>query len=355
MEPMITRWIILTIYRHTTNSISSYPLYIFETQHYPYELTSFRQQVLLPGADQIKVVFDHECHTLPNSDCLSFSTKDESTAFLLPSSSTKQLTPKYNFSGTHFQNFELNNLDSFYFSFDLEEREEQQQQQQQQQQHQEEVRDHRLSLEKFYGWKFSIYANFPKVNYNTSSPLLSPSYHTSTLPMSPSHPQLHGNGGSVGGGSVGVGLSEISFLNDTIPIDNLESFCFVLITKTQLSSLLSTYLQHSDDFTRRFTGHTISNLLNSPHNTSYFLHLNNYFHYFLSFYPNDSISLISLGYCYHQMMCDRYNRGKLLSSSSHQGDFLQHLKKLCCDGPIECKTYVAMCLANIAKESKENR
>jgi hypothetical protein len=389
-EPMITRWITLTIYRYTASPIASRPLYIFETKHFPYDPTSRREHVLIPGADQIKIVFDRQCKTIPNADCLSFSTKDDSSSFLISTAATttKQMTAKHEFSGTHFQSFELNNIDSFYFSFGVEDRDKG-----------NSNPPSLLPLEKYYGWKFYVYGNFPKVNYSSLS----------LLPPLPSYPHSPLGNSSRDRTNVvpGVGLSDISFMSDTIAIDDLESFCFVLITKTPLSSLLSTYLnlKSPDDFTRRFSGYILCNLLESAHNCSYFLHLNRYFHYFkverdpqplsgengapgagkntntsmarntisnsdtsnggeaskrrgsrsgVSF-PNDSASLISLGYCFHQIMSDRYNRRELLTSSTQRTDFFETLKNLSQAGPIECKTYVAMCLANIAKESKENR
>jgi hypothetical protein len=383
MEPMITKWVALTIYQATTthtrsttpppppttttsptsssSSSSHRPLFIFESNHFPYAALPYREKIIIPGADQIRITFDPLCHTAPNLDYLSFYAKDD----LLTSSS-----PKYSFSGSRFQSFEFNHTDRFSFSFEVDKLENNPN---------TNTTNTMLSSpgtgngtdtggmimnhphDKYYGWKFYVYATFP--NQTLSHSLHSSSISSSSFMSLPSTSIIsspagvpHGSSSGGGGGGGSVGLSDISFYNDSMAtFDNLESFCFALISKTSLTTLLTNYLQRSDDdFTRRFSGFILCNLLQSPHNCAYFLHLNHSFHYFATF-PEDQMSLISLGYCFHRIMLDRYNRREFITRPSIKKLFLEKIKDLCQIGSIECKEYIAMCLSDIAKESAENR
>jgi hypothetical protein len=330
IEPMITKWIALTIYQATTTAtpattplISPRPLFIFESAHFPYKAFPHREKVVIPGADQIRITFDPLSHTVPNTDYLSFYVKDD----LLTSSS-----PRHSFSGSRFQAFELNHTDRFSFSFDVDSNE-------------NNSNNIGTPLDKYYGWKFYVYATFPSTTPSSHSHSYSPPSTISSFmsaPISATHPETS------------VGLSEISFINDSLTFENLETFCFALIAKTSISTVLTNYLQSSDDFTRRFSGFILCNLLQYSHNCAYFLHLNHSFHYFAPF-PEDQMSLISLAYCFHRIMADRYNRMELRNRSSLRNLFFEKLKEMCRIGSIECKVYLALCLADIAKESAENR
>lgn len=301
LEPMITKWVTLILYQYTVNSAIPRPLYIYETDHYPYRSSSIQEQIILPKANQFRIVFDPLCKTVPNVDFLSFDIRELSST-----------APAYNFSGSRFQSFEFNNTDRFSFSFNV---------------------DTEVISDKYYGWKFYVYATLPKVSFTTSnhSPLL-------TFPTTPAH--------------YGANFVDGAYMNEIV-VDDLQSLCFALINKTSISSLISKYLKSEDDFTRRFSGFILCNLLQYQHNCSYFLHLNDYFNYFTNF-PSDTISCISLAYCFHQIMNDHYNRTELISSPINT-IFLKKLKKLCHYGPLECKEHIACCLANIAKESSHNR
>lgn len=327
-EPIITRWIILTLYQYTIdhqNPNLSQPLYIFETLHYSYDLQSLKDKILIPGAQQIKIVFDPKCSILSNLDFLSFHTDEFSN------------NSKYTFTGSTFNNFEINNCDRIYFSFDIN----------------EEMDSH---LDSFYGWKFYVYATFP----------LNESQQQHQIQI---QQQLIGTKNRL--------LNEIINYEDQIQqekynsLNSIESFCFSLITKSSLSKLLSKYLQFSDDFTRRFAGLTLCNLFKFPHVCSYFLHYNDNFEFFQSF-PTDDFSLITLGYCLNQIMNDQFNRINFilpsttketqttsssfsLSLSSSSNFLLEKLKSLCKNSNIECKEYIAACLSKIAKESSQTR
>lgn len=301
---MITKWVTLKLYQQTVNAETPRPIYIFETDHFPYKSTSIQKQIILPLANQFRIVFDPSCKTRPNVDFLSFDMRESSSN-----------APAYTFSGSRFQPIEFNNTDRFSFTFNVDED------------------GSTVVPDRYYGWKFYVYATMPKISFAAPihSPLLS-------RPSSLNRQEAN--------------YFEGSDMNE-ITVDNLESLCLALITKSSISSLLLKYLKSEDDFTRRFSGFIVCNLLQHPHNCSYFLHFNDYFSYFSNF-PGDSISSISLAFCFDRIMSDRYNRTELIATSI-SSTFLKQLVRLCQFGPLECKEYVARCFASIAKESTDNR
>ncbi len=312
-EVVIARWVILTLYRYTLDpKATPRPLYIFETSHYPYQSNSFSEKVVIPGAHQLKVVFDSQCNTFPNSDFLSFHTDE-----------MMNVPPKCNFSGGQFQSFELNHCDRLWFSFDLEDKEKIQ----------------TISLESYYGWKFSLFVHFPPVLHFVSNLLSSsPSEINMSSDLSPRSPRFDG-------------MEDI--------VDDIQLFSYHVVTKSAIASLLRDYLTCADDFIQRFSGHTLCNLLSFPHVASHFLSLNSHFEYFMHL-TNEPISLISLAYCLNCILSDRYHRQELAILSPSCGKdnslaILDKLKELSRIGPIECQTYIAECLANIAQESSSTR
>jgi hypothetical protein len=277
-EPIISRWVALTLFRATMSPGDDNlrrTLYTFETRH-PYSLgTKITERIHIPGAQQLVVKFDKRSCTLPNVDQLNFYTDEYMTS-----------TPKMSLSGSQFEDFEVNGCDKLLLKFDTREG------------------GGEKSEIAYYGWKFRVTAHF---------------------------------------GESGVPQGDSSVI-DSVRLD--------LVYKKTGFQLLRKYLQSSDDFTRRFAGFVVGNILLSPHVTAHFL--NKYgIEYILNF-PLEPISQSSAAFCLDRIMSDRYNVAELreIVNSRQLSRLFHTLKEMCDTGNSECLEYATSTLQKISVEPR---
>jgi hypothetical protein len=136
---------------------------------------------------------------------------------------------------------------------------------------------------------------------------------------------------------------------DSTAIDSLR---LDLVYRKTAFQLLGKYLQSSDDFTRRFSGFVVGNILLSPHVTAHFL--NKYgIEYILNF-PLEPISQSSAAFCLDRIMSDRYNTIELkeITDSRQLSRLFNTLKEMCGTGNSECLEYATSALQKIAVEPR---
>jgi hypothetical protein len=287
MNGMITRWVAMTIYQATVGPSdrgSDQVLYTFESK-YPHnkESSTFSGSIVIPGAQKLRISFDERSSTIPNVDRLNF----HMDPFLSD-------TPKYSFSGTHFENFEVNGTDAIHFVFTVDDEE-----------------SDPSDTEHYFGWKFDVRASF-------TSP--------------------------VQGGASNAQAAEAA-----------GALRMRLVTAANGAgvALLQKYLNSSDTSTRHFSAYGLTNILMTPHAGAYLLDKIG-FQAFIDF-PDDDACQTASALCFYEIMQDPYNRITIIGDdTSFIDNFFDALKAMCVSLNVECKRHAVNCIACICTEH-ENR